>query len=133
MAPIRPGRTAARTDMAGGPAREASLPARNTIQSARCCEVLFFIRPAARLIRCRCSFSANAGPIVSTSSCGTVGRARLHCLTCGHEAWLEGFTVSDFDPAKLLTAAVIDQARKHRKRPPDEATALTEQRRVRSR
>jgi hypothetical protein len=47
-----------------------------------------------------------------------VRRAQLHCLTCGQEAWLEGFTVSDFDPAKLLTAAVIDQARKHRKRPP---------------
>src|ERR1700752_5274124 len=39
-------------------------------------------------------------------------------------AWLEGFTVSCFDPAKLFTAAVIDQARKHRKRPPDEARAL---------
>jgi len=36
-----------------------------------------------------------------------VRRAQIHCLTCGHEAWLEGFTVSDFDPAKLLTAAVV--------------------------
>ena len=39
-----------------------------------------------------------------------VRRAQLHCLTCGQEAWLEGFTVSEFDPAKLLTGAVIDQA-----------------------
>jgi hypothetical protein len=54
-----------------------------------------------------------------------VRRAQLHCLTCGQEAWLEGFTVSEFDPAKLLTAAVIDQARKHRKRSPDEVSGLT--------
>jgi hypothetical protein len=46
-----------------------------------------------------------------------VRRAQVRCFTLG-EAWLEGFTVSEFDPAKLLTAAVIDQARKHRKRPP---------------
>src|SRR5579864_4728781 len=43
-------------------------------------------------------------------------RARLRCLTCSHESWLDGFTVSDFDPAKLLTDAIVDQARKHRKR-----------------
>jgi hypothetical protein len=54
-------------------------------------------------------------------------------LTCGQEAWLEGFTVSEFDPAKLLTAAVIDQARKHRKRPPDEDRRIAEHRRVRPR
>lgn len=47
-------------------------------------------------------------------------RAQLRCLTCNHETWLDGFTVSEFDPAKLLTAAIIDQARKHRKRSPDE-------------
>jgi hypothetical protein len=62
-----------------------------------------------------------------------VKRAQLHCLTCGHEAWLEGFTVSDFDPAKLLTAAVIDQARKLRKRPPDELRRIEEHRRTRAR
>jgi hypothetical protein len=59
--------------------------------------------------------------------------AQLHCFTCGHEACLEGFTVSDFDPAKLLTAAVIDQARKLRKRPPDETMRIEEHRRTRSR
>jgi hypothetical protein len=47
-------------------------------------------------------------------------RPQIHCLTCHKEAWLDGFTVSEFDPAMLLTAALIDQARKHRKRPPDE-------------
>jgi hypothetical protein len=62
-----------------------------------------------------------------------VRRAQLHCLTCGQEAWLEGFTVSEFDPAKLLAAAVIDQARKHRKRPPDEVKRIAEQRTGRSR
>jgi hypothetical protein len=60
-------------------------------------------------------------------------RAQLHCFTCGQEAWLEGFTVSEFDPVKLLTAAVVDQARKHRKRPPDEVRRIEEHRKTRSR
>jgi hypothetical protein len=47
-------------------------------------------------------------------------RARLRCFSCNHECWLEGFTVSEFDPAKLLTGAIVDQARKHRKRSPEE-------------
>jgi hypothetical protein len=34
---------------------------------------------------------------------------------------------------RLLTAAVIDQARKHRKRPPDELRKLEEHRKVRFR
>ena len=62
-----------------------------------------------------------------------VRRAQLHCLTCGQEAWLDGFTVSEFDPAKLFTAAVIDQARKHRKRPPDEVQKIQEHRKTSSR
>jgi hypothetical protein len=62
-----------------------------------------------------------------------VRRAQLQCYSCGQEAWLEGFTVSEFDPTKLLTAAVIDQARKHRKRPPDEAQRIEEHRKTRSR
>ena len=49
------------------------------------------------------------------------------------EAWLEGFTVSEFDPAKLFTAAIVDQARKHRKRPPDEARRIEDHRKTRSR
>jgi hypothetical protein len=57
-----------------------------------------------------------------------VRRAQIHCLTCGQEAWLEGFTVSEFDPAKLLAAAVVDQARKHRKRSPDEMQRIHQQR-----
>jgi len=53
-----------------------------------------------------------------------VNRVRLKCGTCGQESWLDGFTVSDFDVAKLLTLSVIDQARKHRKRSPDEMRKL---------
>lgn len=60
-----------------------------------------------------------------------VRRAQLCCLTCGQEAWLDGFTVSEFEPAKLLASALVDQARKHRKRPPDEAERIQQQRRVR--
>jgi hypothetical protein len=37
-----------------------------------------------------------------------VRRAQIHCLSCGREAWLDGFTVSEFDPAKLLASAVVD-------------------------
>jgi hypothetical protein len=32
-------------------------------------------------------------------------RARLRCFTCDREAWLDGFTISELDPGKLL---VID-------------------------
>jgi hypothetical protein len=60
-------------------------------------------------------------------------RAQLHCYSCDQDAWLKGFTVSEFDPAKLLTAAVIDQARKHRKRPPDELRRIEEHRKAHSR
>ena len=62
-----------------------------------------------------------------------VRRAQLHCLTCGQETWLDGFTVSEFDPAKLLAAAVVDQARKHRKRSPDEVQRINQQRKSEAR
>jgi hypothetical protein len=55
-------------------------------------------------------------------------RAQIRCLSCNHEAWLDGFTVSEFDVSKLLTAAVVDQARKHRKRSPDEVSRIQSQR-----
>jgi len=54
--------------------------------------------------------------------------AQLRCLTRSHEAWLDGFTVSEFDPAKLLTAAIVDQVRKHRKRPPEEVARVQSER-----
>jgi hypothetical protein len=59
-----------------------------------------------------------------------VRRAQLHCLTCGHEAWLDGFTISEFEPMKLMTAALVDQARKHRKRSPDDLQRVEEQRKA---
>jgi hypothetical protein len=62
-----------------------------------------------------------------------VRRAQLHCLTCGQEAWLDGFTISEFDPAKLLTAAIIDQARKLRRRSPDELKRIEGHRKENSR
>jgi hypothetical protein len=37
-----------------------------------------------------------------------VNRVRLKCGTCGQKSWLDGFTVSEFDIAKLLTASLID-------------------------
>jgi hypothetical protein len=51
-------------------------------------------------------------------------RSRIRCMTCGQESWLDGFTISEFDPAKLLAAALIDQARKHRKRSPEEIARI---------
>jgi hypothetical protein len=59
-----------------------------------------------------------------------VNRARLRCFTCSREAWLDGFTLSEFDPSKLFAAALIDQARKHRKRPPEEAKKIEEHRKA---
>src|SRR5437879_98607 len=47
-------------------------------------------------------------------------RPQIRCLTCGREAWLDGFTLSEFEPGKLLVDALVDQARKHRKRSADE-------------
>lgn len=41
--------------------------------------------------------------------------------------------LSEFDPAKPLTAAVVDQARKHRKRPPDEIPRIEKQRKAETR
>lgn len=55
-------------------------------------------------------------------------RPQVRCLTFGKEAWLDGFTVSEFDPAKLFAAAAIDQARKLRKRNPDETRRLEQHR-----
>jgi hypothetical protein len=49
-----------------------------------------------------------------------VRRAQIHCRPCGQEAWLDGFTVSEFEPARLLGAALVDQARKHRKPAPED-------------
>lgn len=59
-------------------------------------------------------------------------RVRLRCGTCGRECWLDGFTVSEFDPAKLLASALVDQARKHRKRSPEEMRKVEERRRTAS-
>ena len=57
-----------------------------------------------------------------------VRRAQIHCMTCGHEAWLDGFTVSEFEPAKLLSDALVDQARKRRRRSPEEMQRLQAER-----
>ena len=35
-------------------------------------------------------------------------RARIRCLTCNQESWLDGLTVAEFEPAKLLTDAIVD-------------------------
>ena len=59
-----------------------------------------------------------------------VRRAQIHCLTCGQEAWLDGFTVSEFEPAKLIGAALVDQARKHRKRSPEDTVRVQEHRKA---
>jgi hypothetical protein len=44
----------------------------------------------------------------------------LYFALSAQEASPEGFTATSI-PAKLLSAAVLDQARRHRKRPPEEA------------
>lgn len=57
-------------------------------------------------------------------------RLRVRCGTCGRECWLDGFTISEFDPSKLFAAALVDQARKHRKRAPDEVKKIENTRRA---
>jgi hypothetical protein len=55
-------------------------------------------------------------------------RARLRCLSCNNESWIDGFTLSEFEPAKLMSAALVDQARKHRRRSPDEIQRIQSER-----
>lgn len=55
-------------------------------------------------------------------------RARIKCYTCNHESWLDGFTLSDFEPGKLLAAALVDQGRKHRRRSPEEVARIQSER-----
>ena len=57
-------------------------------------------------------------------------RARIRCFTCENEAWLDGFTLSSFEPMKLLVAALVDEARKYRQRSPEETRKLQERRRT---
>jgi hypothetical protein len=55
-------------------------------------------------------------------------RSRIRCFTRNQESWLDGFTLREFEPAKLLSAALVDQARKHRKRSPDEVAKIQSER-----
>ena len=41
---------------------------------------------------------------------------------------MDGFTTSEFDPAALLTSALIEPARKHRKRSPKETARIQTER-----
>lgn len=101
-----------------------------------------YLRPYIFAFYSPCRYTGAVVAVVLFCQCGSDRvdiklwnnrRAQLQCFSCGQEAWLEGFTVSEFDPAKLLTAAVIDQARKHRKRPPDEVRRIEEHRKSRPR
>lgn len=94
----------------------------NCLRNAR---DLSFFRPLvytgssmSMLLFCQCGSDRND---ISTWN---GNRARIHCYTCNRESWLDGFTISEFDPAKLFTAAILDQARKHRKRPPEEVKRI---------
>lgn len=55
-------------------------------------------------------------------------RALLKCYTCEHSSWLEGFTVGKLDFVEQLFGAVLDQARKYRKRNPSERDRLLRER-----
>ena len=78
-------------------------------------------------------------PVLLFCQCGSdrvdvklwnVRRAQIYCLTCGREAWLDGFTVSEFEPSRLIAAALVDQARKQRKRSPDELQRIQQDRKT---
>ena len=57
------------------------------------------------------------------------GGARIRCFTCENEAWLDGFTISSFEPMKLIVAALVDEARKYRQRSPEEKKQIETRRR----
>jgi hypothetical protein len=50
-------------------------------------------RPMAALLFCQCG--SDRVDIANWN----VARAWIKCFTCGREAWIDGFTVSEFDPA----------------------------------
>ena len=56
-------------------------------------------------------------------------RALFKCFSCNQERWVEGFTIAEFDEVSYVWGAVLDQARKHRKRDP----AILERLRARQR
>lgn len=90
---------------------------------------LFFPRPSqypARPWPFCCSASAGSDRVDVSTWNGR--RARIRCFTCNHETSLEGFTISEFEPAKLLAAALVDQARKHRKRSPEKSAKIQSER-----
>ena len=49
-------------------------------------------------------------------------RSPTHCYTCGYSAWTESFTISDFDPGRLLVAALTEPCPDA----PGRATAVSE-------
>jgi hypothetical protein len=51
-------------------------------------------------------------------------RVLLKCFTCERTAWVEGFTVGKLDFVEQLFGAILDQARKYRKRNPAERERL---------
>jgi hypothetical protein len=55
---------------------------------------------------------------------------RLAAFPSGIRLGSKRFTLSDFELGKLLTAAITDQARKHRRRSPVELENLEKQRRT---
>ena len=64
--------------------------------------LLLFIRLATTLAYVAVVLFCQCGSDRVDIKLWNVRRAQLHCLTCGQEAWLDGFTVSEFDPAKLF-------------------------------
>jgi hypothetical protein len=87
-----------------------------------------FLRPAIKLLVVAVLLFCQCGSDRIDLHSWNGIRARVRCLSCNRESWLDGFTVSDFDPARLLTEALVDQARKHRKRSPDEVARIQSQR-----
>jgi len=55
-------------------------------------------------------------------------RALLKCYTCERSSWLEGFTIGKLDFVEQLFGAILDQARKYRKRNPAERDRLLRER-----
>jgi len=56
----------------------------------------------AVLLFCQCGLTA------PKQGKGTAFQSGSKCRTCGRQASLDGFTVSECDPARLLVAAVVD-------------------------
>src|SRR5262249_47558724 len=83
------------------------------------CSPRIYPRFVAMILFCMCGSDK-----VDIARWDNKDRALLECQTCKRTHWIEGFTIGRFDFVEQLFGAVLDQARKYRKRDPSDRMQL---------